>query len=106
MNKEEIENKIRDTVYDFLAEDERFYGKQDGTESITKVPERLIKELSTLIKESNEETEGGWVDGFWKQWVEGADSLGFDKYELLTLKNAIKFYEEYLSSIGKEDKNE
>jgi hypothetical protein len=64
-----IEDKIRQTIYDFLAEDERFYGKQDGTESITEIPERLIKELSTLTQESNKEAVRGFetlksIDGF------------------------------------------
>lgn len=83
MNKEEIENKIREIVKRNIADG--FTSRADEV--------ICINELSTLIQESNEKAE---QRGFAKAWAVVKKLMSFSSPEEA---------EEYLSSIGK-DKDE
>jgi hypothetical protein len=50
MEDKGIEDKINELVHDWLSEDEKFYGKMDGTESITKPIERFVQALTKLVE--------------------------------------------------------
>lgn len=94
-----IREALRETVYDFLAEDERFYGKMDGTESITAVPERLINELETYINKVREEVLEEFITTL------GNSYLGENKLDkTLALNDILKFYFKYSQSIKEQDK--
>lgn len=103
--KDKIEEDIRESIMDFLSEDERFYGKQDGTESITEVPERLIKEicqkLSTLIQEERKNAVRGFVDTIEWEKIDGVDDD-----DTIRGRNLVEQMETYLQSLDKGDTDE
>ena len=92
MNKEEIENKIEEILNKNIVK---------GT-AYTFGTERLKKELVALIQKSNKEAAKGFTEWF-EDSDEASDFRAIDNVADANLTGAV---ETYLSSIGKEDKNE